>query len=442
MANAVSGPMLIAHYTDRPTGAEAWLVVDTFVHGVAGGGIRMAPDVTEELVTNLASTMSTKLAIVEPPLGGAKCGIRYNSLAQDAVEVLGRVISAFAPFLRTCWVTGSDLGTDWSRVVAACRTYAGIPHPQYALVRAYSGVNGIAVDQGLRRLEEGTSLAVDNSARLIMSNAVTGWTVCAATLEALAVMGKPIETQRVAIQGFGAVGGSAATFLSKAGAKVVAVSDELGAIVAPRGSALDVAGLLKIRTPPAYKVVERIAVRLKYDYEFVDRDAILHHDADILIPAAGSDIQIDVNRVHAKLIVEGANDPFREETEEALHHRGIIVIPDAIANSGNAGLFGLLVLGTVPIEKHAILDALNTQVRAWTRRVLEHAHAHPRRVFEEHARREIHTRIKEGHSVLPNGLSTEDIERLNSSQLQIRCTMRSPYESFEPATPITTPHNV
>src|SRR5574341_1550636 len=92
MNNNAFDPMLVAHYSDRATGAEAWLVVDTFLHGVAGGGIRMAPDVTETLMKHLAATMSIKLSIVQPPLGGAKCGIRYDSKAPDSKDVLARVV--------------------------------------------------------------------------------------------------------------------------------------------------------------------------------------------------------------------------------------------------------------------------------------------------------------------------------------------------------------
>lgn len=420
-------PMLVAHYHDRPTGAEAWLVVDTFLHGVAGGGIRMAPDVTESLMRHLAATMSIKLAILEPPCGGAKCGIRFDSREPDSKEVLARVVQAFAPFLQTCWVTGSDLGTAWNDVVAACRQHAGIPHPQFALMKAYGGDNERAFNDGIDRLARGTSLVVDSSTGLVLSNAITGWTVCAATEEALSAFGISLSGARVAIQGFGAVGGSAAKFLSDAGARIVAISDELGTLVAPQGSALDIESLLKFRTPPTRRVIDRGLVQQHFSYELTDREAVLYQPVDVLIPAAGSHIAIDIDRVQARFIIEGANDPFSEEEEEYFHKRGLTVIPDAIANCGSAGLYGVLVAGRVPPTREAILEFMQEKVRTMTQRILERRTIPPRQALEEIARNQILTNIEAGHSVLPNGLSTKDIVALESEDRHIRFIPTSPY---------------
>jgi glutamate dehydrogenase (NAD(P)+) len=433
-------PMLVAHYHDRPTGAEAWLVVDTFLHGVAGGGIRMAPDVTVNLVKHLAATMSIKLSILEPPCGGAKCGIRYDARAPDSHEVLARVVQAFAPFLQTCWVTGSDLGTEWNDVVTACRERAGIPHPQFALMKAYGGDNAQAFNDGIDRLARGTALVVDDSTGLVLSNAITGWTVCAAAEEALAANGIPLERARIAIQGFGAVGGSAAKFLADAGAQIVAISDELGAILAPRDSALDIEALLKLRTPPARKVVDRGLLQQRFSYELAEREAVLYQPVDVLIPAAGSYIKIDLDRVAARCIVEGANDPFSEEEEEQFFRRGITVIPDAIANCGSAGLYGLLVSGRVPPTREAILDFMREQVRTMTRRILEQHPLPPRWALEEIARQQILAKIDAGHSFLPNGLSTTDFAALESEDLKIHFTPVCPYvrASNHASSPIPT----
>jgi glutamate dehydrogenase (NAD(P)+) len=428
-----AGPMLTAHYRDHPTGADAWLIVDTFLHGVAGGGIRMSPDVTEALMSSLAATMSVKLSIVQPPLGGAKCGICYDPRAPDAKEVLCRVIHAFSPFLKHCWVTGSDLGTDWGTVVTACREHASIPHPQYALMCAYGGRNDTVIETGIARLQQGTSLVVDDGMNLRMSDAVTGWTVSESTIEAAAMKGESIRGMRVAIQGFGSVGGSAAKFLAEAGAHIVAVSDELGAVIAKAGSILDVHGLLKLRVPPTHKTIDRNLIRSRYDYLFAERDAVLYQPVDVLIPAAGSYIAIDIDNVRARYVVEAANDPLTEEQEGTLHRRGIVSIPDAIANAGNAGLYGLLVSGHVSISTEAILGKLSEQVRIMTRKVLEHPSEHPRRVLEALARTQIQNRISAGHAVTPNGLTEGALDALNSDSLRIRYRMISPYATLQSA---------
>ncbi len=419
--------MLVAHYVDGESGAEAWLVVDTFLHGVAGGGIRMDLQVNEDLMRHLASTMSVKLSMVQPPLGGAKCGICYEARLPDSRDVLYRVVRAFAPFLRTCWATGSDLGTDWNDIVAACRDEANVPHPQYALMKAYGGTDVDTIGSGIQRLARGTSLVVDPSADLTMSNAVTGWTVCAATEEALRSRGESIKGKRVAIQGFGAVGGSAAKFLSEAGALVVAISDERGAVIARNNDVLNIASLLRLREEPGRKVMSRERIQSLYGYQFIERDDVLYRPVDILIPAAGSNVPIDVDQVQAKYIIEAANDPFSQETEELLFRKGITFVPDAVANAGNAGLFGLLVLDSVPSTKENIFASLKDQVQKMTRRVLENPGVNPRRALRDIARNLIRTTIEEGHSFLPNGLDTAEFARLETEHLQIAYHPDCPY---------------
>ncbi|HEY6952030.1 MAG TPA: Glu/Leu/Phe/Val dehydrogenase dimerization domain-containing protein [Bacteroidota bacterium] len=422
-----SEPSLVAHYKDRLSGADAWFVVDTFLHGVAGGGIRMDRDVDEQMMRHLAATMSIKLSVVHPPLGGAKCGIRYDPRSPDSHDVLCRVIRTFAPFLRTCWVTGSDLGTDWSEVVAACRTHAGIPHPQYALMNAYGSRDNGDVRAGVERLARGTSLIVDDTIGLTMSNAVTGWTVCAAAEEALRVKGERIDGKTVSIQGFGAVGGSAAKFLAERGATIAAVSDERGAIIGVDGNGLDVGQLLELREPPSRKLIDRERLRSLRGYEFIERDAVLYQPVDILIPAAGSNIPIAIDRVQARYVVEAANDPFAENVEEALCRKGLTVVPDAIANAGNAGLYGLLVAGDVAITREAIFASLSDQVQKMTKAVLERSTVFPRKALNAIAREHIHNTINAGHSILPNGLDTKDIASLQSEDLNITYRASSRY---------------
>ncbi len=419
--------MLVVHYHDAPTNADAWLVVDTFLHGVAGGGIRMSPGVTRNLTEALASTMSIKLAIMQPPLGGAKCGIRYDPRAPDSKAVLNRVVAAFAPFLQHCWVTGSDFGTDWQDIVTACREFGGIPHPQFALMKAYGGENKDVVEAGINRLKNGTALLVDEACGIRMSNAVTGWTVFAAAEEALAMKGEQMKGKTVSVQGFGSVGGSAAKFLAEAGAHVVAISDERGALVSKNGAGLDIPLLLKLRKQPERKVIDRDLLPPDHAIRMDESDAVLYEPVDILVPAAGSHIRIDVDRVRARLVVEGANDPFTEEEEERMYQRGVSIVPDAIANAGNAGLFGLLVSGHVALENEAIFRFLSEQVRSMTRKVLSQ-NTFPRHALRDASYVQIHKRIRAGHSTLPNGLSASAIQRLQSSDCRIEFSTRSPYE--------------
>jgi glutamate dehydrogenase (NAD(P)+) len=313
-----------------------------------------------------------------------------------------------------------------------CKEHAGIPHPQYALLKAYTQKDSPAIQSGIDRLTRGTSLPLNESLHMYMSDSVTGWTVAVSAGEALNAKGENVRGKRVAVQGFGAVGGSAAKFLSDAGAVVVAVSDELGALVANDEKGLDVGGLLKIRRAPGYKVIDREELSRRYTYETAGRDDVLYEDVDILVPAAGSYLPVDIERIKATLIVEGANDPFTGEQEDRLYTRGITVIPDAIANCGSAGLYGLLVSGKVKLETGAMLNALSDAAKRMTRRVLEEDSAPPRVILERIARMEIRNRIAEGHSVTPHGLSKDDLGRLESQDLRIRYRETSPYSIAQP----------
>lgn len=137
---------------------------------------------------------------------------------------------------------------------------------------------------------------------------------------------KSLKGIRIAIQGFGNVGGHAAHFLSKMGAKIVAVSDVSGALIHQDG--LDVPGLIDC--------VEKHACVIKHPGKQIDREEVLFQDVDILVPAALENQihQKNAHKIKAKLIVEGANGPTTPEADEILEKNNISVIPDILANAG------------------------------------------------------------------------------------------------------------
>ena len=168
---------------------------------------------------------------------------------------------------------------------------------------------------------------------------------------------------RFAVQGFGAVGRHATRFLCAAGAIPVAISDSAGTIYNPDG--LDVDRLIELKAA-GKSVVE-------YDAgEQRDRDAIIDIECDIWIPAARPDVihENNVNRLNTRLIVQGANIPITDAAEQILHQRGILNIPDFIANAGGVICAALEYQGA---GEAAALAAIEEKLRRNTREVLETA---------------------------------------------------------------------
>jgi glutamate dehydrogenase (NAD(P)+) len=155
----------------------------------------------------------------------------------------------------------------------------------------------------------------------------TGWGLRHVTQIAMQHLGLPMEGAKVAVQGFGSVGKNVARFLSEAGAVVVAVADSGGTLYNAGG--LDIDALIPLKE--ANKSVTAYT-----DGEALPLDAIIDIPCDIWIPAARPDVihKENAHRLQAKLVVEGANIPITHEAEKMLSDRGILCIPDFIANAG------------------------------------------------------------------------------------------------------------
>jgi len=154
----------------------------------------------------------------------------------------------------------------------------------------------------------------------------TGRGVAIITREFFRAKKKSLKGARIAVQGFGNVGGHAVLFLSQMGAKIVAASDVSGCLVNPDG--LDVLRLIDC--------VEKHACVIKYPGKQIDRDLLLYQDVDVLIPAALEDQihQKNAQKIKAQIIIEGANGPTTPEADEILEKKGIYVVPDILANAG------------------------------------------------------------------------------------------------------------
>jgi glutamate dehydrogenase/leucine dehydrogenase len=292
------GPAKIVLLREPAAGLEAVVVVDNLAAGPAIGGVRMAPDVTVEEVMRLARAMTLKNAAAGLPHGGGKAGICADpGMGRAAKAGLVRCFARAIASL-TEYVPGPDMGTD-----EACM---GWIHDEI----------GRAV--GLPRVLGGIPLDAIGATGL-------GLAACAEAAQEAGYL--QLAGARVAVQGFGAVGANAARFLVDRGAVLVAASDSVGAVADPAG--LDAAALV------AWKA-EGGTVGAFGDGESMPRDDLLGVDCDLLIPAARPDV-LDAGSaelVRAAVVLEGANIPATAEAEQLLHKRGVLVVPDIIANAG------------------------------------------------------------------------------------------------------------
>lgn len=292
------GPSKIIHIYEPSVGLKAVLVVDNIAAGPSIGGVRMAPDVSTEECFRLARAMTLKNAAAGLPYGGGKAVIYGDpKMEPGKKEVL---IRALASSLRGVqeYIFAPDMGTD-ENYMACVKDEIG------RVVGLPRELGGIPLDE----------------------IGATGWGLMHSTEVAMEFCDLSIKGARVVVQGFGAVGKNAAYFLSEKGAIIVAVADSNGGIYNPAG--LNVESLLKLK--------ESGQSIINYpDGDIIDLDSLVDIDCDVWIPAARPDV-IDMNNVHrlkATIVVEGANIPVTHDAEEYLYGKGVICVPDFIANAG------------------------------------------------------------------------------------------------------------
>src|SRR5512145_2820158 len=127
--------MLVIEYRDDKFDARGYLAIDMLVNGVAGGGCRMKKGLTRAEVITLAETMTRKFTLIEPHLGGAKCGLDFDPTRPEKLIVMQRFFEYIRSFLFNCYVTGADLNTNEHEIIA-CTRAIGLPCPQYALAKS------------------------------------------------------------------------------------------------------------------------------------------------------------------------------------------------------------------------------------------------------------------------------------------------------------------
>ncbi|MEU1039190.1 Glu/Leu/Phe/Val dehydrogenase dimerization domain-containing protein [Streptomyces sp. NPDC005907] len=368
MTPLADAPFIRLTWTDHVTGRTGHLVVDRLVRGVSSGGLRMREGCTVDEVAALARGMTVKEALhYNPegryiPLGGAKGGIDCDPRHPDAYGVLVRYLRAVRPYVETVWATGEDLGLTQDLVDRAAA--------EAGLVSSVQAVYPLLDDEAAarRRLADAFAVEVDG---IGLDELAGGCGVAEAVLAVLDRAGVPYSGTRVAVQGFGTMGGATARFLTRAGLTVVAVADVKGTIANPRG--LDVETLLAARD--AYGTVDRAALRPR-DRE-LPGDAWLFTDAEVLVPAAVSYAVDTVNQagVTACWIVEAANMPVLPGAEDLLAARGITVLPDVVVNSGTNAWWWWTLFGDIGPDADEAFAYLRRAMRVLIGHVLARAEA-------------------------------------------------------------------
>jgi glutamate dehydrogenase (NAD(P)+) len=277
-----------------------YVVIDSTIDGRASGGLRMMPDIDEAEIRGLAHTMTLKYGFLGLRNGGAKAGMigDPDSPVEERRRIAADFGKAIAPLLRDrIYLPATDMGTG---------------------------------PEELRYLRKGAGLKSSKSRRSGPSTGdYTGLTVWIAAQVAARYRGLDPAKATAAIEGFGNVGRALARLFVAGGTRVVAVSTVDGALYNPKG--LDIAKLTALSKTYGDRVIEHYP-----NAERLDPEALLELPVDILSPCArhNSIHRLNVAKIDAQILAPGANTPITMEAERVLFDRGVICLPDFVANSG------------------------------------------------------------------------------------------------------------
>jgi glutamate dehydrogenase (NAD(P)+) len=289
---------------------QGYRVTHNVARGPSKGGIRYHPDVTLDEVKALAMWMTWKCSLMGIPFGGAKGGVVCDPKRLSVRELEGltrrytsEIINEIGPEKD---IPAPDVGTSPREMAWIFDTYS--MNKGHSVLGVVTG-KPLTVGGSLGRLEA--------TAR--------GGLYC--LLGALEKLGRSVRDLRVAVQGFGNVGSYLAKFMAEEGATVIAVSDSAGGIYNPAG--IDVPAAI------AYKQ-ETGALHGLQGTDSITNDELVLLDCDVLAPCALEQVITHENadKVRAQIVLEGANGPTTPAADEILEDRGVLILPDVLANAG------------------------------------------------------------------------------------------------------------
>ena len=290
---------------------EGYRVIHSNILGPSKGGVRFDMDVNLDEVKALAAWMTWKCAVVDIPYGGAKGGITCNPRAMSRGEV-ERLTRSYTQAMYEIFgpdrdIPAPDMGTG--------------PNEMAWMMDQYSRSQGMTVNAVVtgKPLVLGGSLGrTEATGRGVMISAM-------AAMEKLKI--NPFKAT-CSIQGFGNVGSWAAQLMEERGVTIVAVSDLSGAYYNENG--------IKISEAIAYRDENNGSLEGFKGAEKIDPEELLLLEVDVLIPAAVEDVitELNADKIKAKLIVEGANGPTSAQADAIVNAKGVMAVPDILANAG------------------------------------------------------------------------------------------------------------
>ncbi|MFB9861866.1 Glu/Leu/Phe/Val family dehydrogenase [Rufibacter immobilis] len=290
---------------------EGFRVVHSNILGPSKGGIRYDKGVFLDEVKALAAWMTWKCAVVDIPYGGAKGGIVCDPTTMSAGEI-ERLTRAYTVALIDTFgpdqdIPAPDMGTG--------------PREMAWLMDEYSKTKGMTVNS----VVTGKPLVLGGSLGRVEA---TGRGVMVSAMAAMEVLGMNPTQSTAAVQGFGNVGSWAAKLLAERGVKILGVSDVSGAYWNDNG--------INIEEAIAYKNAHSGRLEGYAGAQVISNDELLTSKVDVLVPAAVEDVITarNADQIQARLIVEGANGPTSANADKIINEKGIMVVPDILANSG------------------------------------------------------------------------------------------------------------
>ena len=290
---------------------EGYRIIHSNILGPSKGGIRFDPAVNIDEVKALAAWMTWKCAVVDIPFGGAKGGVTCNprEMSKGEMERLMRaytnaMLEVFGPDKD---IPAPDMGTR--------------PKEMAWLMDEFSRAHGMTINA----VVTGKPIVLGGS---LGRAEATGRGVMVSAMAAMEKMKINPYNATCAIQGFGNVGSYAATLMEERGVKIVAISDITGAYYNKEG--------INAREAQIYRDENDGLLTGFPGAEQIEGEEILFLDVDVLIPAAKEDVITKHNAegIKAKLIVEGANGPTSFKADKIINDKGILVVPDILANAG------------------------------------------------------------------------------------------------------------
>ncbi|MCC5931818.1 MAG: Glu/Leu/Phe/Val dehydrogenase [Cyclobacteriaceae bacterium] len=290
---------------------EGYRVIHNNILGPGKGGIRYDMGVNLDEVKALAAWMTWKCAVVDIPFGGAKGGIRCNPREMSSGEI-ERLTRSYTQAMNE--VFGPDTDIPAPDMGSGQREMAW-------LMDQYSRSRGMTVNA----VVTGKPLVLGGSLGRIEA---TGRGVMVSALSAMEKLKINPYKATVAVQGFGNVGSFAALLMHERGSKILAISDISGAYYNEAG--------IDINQAIEYRNDNKGILHGFKGAEQIDSDDLLTLPVDVLIPAALEDVitMYNADKIKARLIVEGANGPTSAKADDIITEKGIMVVPDILANAG------------------------------------------------------------------------------------------------------------